>query len=296
MSASEKRSLRAVIYRSAGLWVGQCLEADAAAQGDSVDEARASLQRTLEGNELHAGGLAGFPAAPKACAARWESAHESLDAIEGTGWRCELRVDRPTKLGDMDPGDVALRAVRMAQEHVMRLLMYLGAPAGAEMATQSSSLYDAMHALARWAILGEGEESYLHDSYLTALECLDSRALDPAVTHIDLGEAAEREPASDVELVLVAALARTQLAGGSSISTRQLAVLAGLTPEAVRKLRERGELPEGDGSHRGYQARTVRRFLASRGVVGFRARTVEVDEMDPPAAGERLRAPAKKRQ
>lgn len=86
----------------------------------------------------------------------------------------------------------------------------------------------------------------------------------------DPGEAAEEADLDDpLALVLVAAWARVTLAKDEPVMVRQLAALAGLDPDVVRRMADAGELALSGQRPRTADAGEARRWLSGRGVKGL---------------------------
>lgn len=179
------------------------------------------------------------------------------------------------KLATLAASAVADEAVARVQEHLQSLALYLGST-GAELGTRSTSLWEAVHYLARYGVTGEARpvdgmagEAYLHESWLTVLPCLYDSALRQGDWPGQLDDEAEAEPESAVEVALVAALARQRIEAGEHVTGRELGVLGGCNGSYVRQQRLAGGLRGTDEKPARYTARESKRWLGARGAAGF---------------------------
>jgi hypothetical protein len=78
-----------------------------------------------------------------------------------------------------------------------------------------------------------------------------------------LDDATSPSPTTPLGAVLSAALGREELEAGRPISTTRLAILAGVSPQYVRKLVSSGELVASESE---VKAKEAKRWLTARGV------------------------------
>jgi hypothetical protein len=100
---------------------------------------------------------------------------------------------------------------------------------------------------------------------------LDAPVQEYAITLMDfageaLDDATDPSPATALGAVLAACLGRQAIATGSPVTTTQLALVAGVTPQYVRRMVSTGEVVA-DGSS--VSAKVARQWLSGRGVPGF---------------------------
>ena len=97
---------------------------------------------------------------------------------------------------------------------------------------------------------------------------IDASVQEYAITLMDfagdaLDDATSPSPTTPLGAVLSAALGREALEAGRPISTTRLAILAGVSPQYVRKLVSSGELVASESE---VKAKEAKRWLAARGV------------------------------
>lgn len=187
------------------------------------------------------------------------------------------QTDSP-RIKDLTPEAVAAEACQLILDHLGRQLFALGpALTGAELgrldATQAASGTDlglTVQDLVRFAQDGDtadwGDYLGATDALQSVCERLYSQAGVPGT--FELGEiAGTADPETPIGVVLVAATARIAIEQGEDVTTRQLAVLGGVTSEHLSRLGQKGEI---DRAGRGtYSAESARRWLEARGVGGW---------------------------
>lgn len=99
-------------------------------------------------------------------------------------------------------------------------------------------------------------------------EALYTRAGDAGSYDVPPLDQARGEPQHEHELVLLAAVGRDLLSAGSPVSLLQLAAISDTPYQSVRRLAASGEIAREPRSP--VPAEEARRWLASRGVAGFR--------------------------
>lgn len=100
---------------------------------------------------------------------------------------------------------------------------------------------------------------------------LDAPVQEYAITLMDfageaLDDATDPSPATALGAVLAACLGRQAIATGSPVTTTQLALLAGVTPQYVRRMVSAGEVAASGST---VAAKAARQWLSGRGVPGF---------------------------
>lgn len=184
------------------------------------------------------------------------------------------------RLADLDPAAVAAEVVEAVRVHIGRLAFAL-APAHEwiERTTTGSfsTLALTVEDLTRFAQTGAtadwGDAEGARDALIEVCGALYSRAGEPGTFGVgEIEDVIEDADPSAVGLVLRATWARLSITSGESVSTAEVAALAGLNPRAVRQLVEAGELAarkrDGDLT---VTAAEARRWLGARGVPGFKA-------------------------
>lgn len=178
------------------------------------------------------------------------------------------------KLSDLTPADVAAEAHDRVVGQAQRLAFAAGydlVPGGAH----TSDVRHAVEALTHYAQTGQYPEGRpeLIGEYLQSLaEPLYTRATDGAgydVPELDH----DADPETPWGLVLVAAVARDQIARRRGVTLAGLAVLAEVSPSRMRQLVSVGELETDGGKPARVPAGAARRWLEARGVAGVRRPT-----------------------
>jgi hypothetical protein len=100
---------------------------------------------------------------------------------------------------------------------------------------------------------------------------LDAPVQEYAITLMDfageaLDDATDPSPATALGAVLAAALGREAIGNGQTVTTTQLALLAGVTPQYVRRMVSAGEVAASGST---VAAKAARQWLSGRGVPGF---------------------------
>lgn len=183
------------------------------------------------------------------------------------------------RLSDIAPDTLARDITAALAHHVSRLaaplspglIVHVDGPHGdAGIALTAADL-------ARYA-RGEGGLDDIVESYAVELVPLlnnpltpSTNPLPPVLTAWLAGEVnvSELDPDSipdRLALVLTAALGREAVETGQPVTVAQLAALAGMDPNSVRRLARSGELPVDDGE---VPATDARRWLVARGVRGL---------------------------
>lgn len=181
--------------------------------------------------------------------------------------------------------EVAIAAFRHTQSLVQALLApaYEGVPEGPEMEAlcRQTRVYDAVLALAVYAISGRGAGQAVLTNAASLLRAMRSSVIDDGTPD---DEDSLRSPSVDTPLgvVLCAARARAQLEQDLPVTAMQLGVLAGLSAPHVRLLNRAGELAMCNGQA---AAGVGRRWLAERGVPGFDRATVSRARPEAASAG-----------
>jgi hypothetical protein len=183
------------------------------------------------------------------------------------------------RLIDIDPGALDRDLSAALAHHVARLALPLSPGLTVHVAGPHGDTGIGLTAadLARYA-RGEGDLDDAVESYAVELVPLLASPLDPPsgplpalLTAWLAGEVnvSDLDPSSlpdRLALVLTAALGREAVETGRPVTVAQLAALAGLDPNSVRRLARAGELDTTDGA---VSARDARRWLKARGVPGL---------------------------
>lgn len=171
------------------------------------------------------------------------------------------------KLAEIDPEHVAKTEWSRALEAVHSELQSLAPRStytlslGETDPDWAASIYGhAVYCLARYAKRGEPLDASVHE-YCVSL-------IGPGDKALDLASDGDRDPDTELAVVVVAALARAKIEARRRVTVRELATLAGVTNVYVRKLARDGELTMLDGEFRAAEAK---RWLGARGVAGFGA-------------------------
>jgi hypothetical protein len=169
------------------------------------------------------------------------------------------RPAQPLRLASLDPHAVAVEVcaelvarIQAAAEPLRPAKVILSDEDPTRLA-QRSEIGLAVAALVRYAKWGG-------DAVL-------ARALLAEVSST-LGVDPDREPLSNpLGLALIAAQGRVRLARGKAVTAREIAVLGGVDPKALRLLVRRGELEaaEREGGELLFSARAAREWLEGRG-------------------------------
>lgn len=171
------------------------------------------------------------------------------------------------------PDDIAAEVERRVVDHLHRLALDVGAEVRAEATlgtlraeARALTVY-AQRGLPVWDWTDSGMASA---GLLSVLAALYSRAADGGIEHTAIDVVDDLDPSDDVGLVLVAAAARIRLDRDVPVTARELGALVGLTAVRVRQLIAAGELRATDERPARVKARDARRWLAARGVPGFK--------------------------
>jgi len=181
------------------------------------------------------------------------------------------------RLRDLDPLRVAESVVGAVMGHVSSLLSRLDAGATwsieisgrrldsyADLA-RVSTLGREAQALTRWAQTGEAldwtDSGMAADGLLSVLSALYMRAADGTIDTSELETDAHQT--EDYGVVILAAQARIRLCQGTDVPVRELAALASLSPDALR----RGEGAELRRTGDGIACEDARRWLSGRGII-----------------------------
>ena len=179
------------------------------------------------------------------------------------------------RLADLTPDSVADNAHDAALGHTQRLAFALGydlAPGGAGL----SDIRFACRVLTVYAQTGQPpNDAPVAEYYLSLLPLYSSPSEQDSPTEIPGPEGAE--PSTPWGLVLRACLVRDKLADDDDVTPAELAVLASVNPDAIRKLIRAGEITERskrDSSTSGsptamIPARAAKQWLSGRGIKGF---------------------------
>jgi hypothetical protein len=194
-------------------------------------------------------------------------------------------------LRDLDAADVAADVVEAVAAHLGRLAFGLGPAIEVRVLDQTgakpASLVNARATaasttigltvadLTRYAQTGDtgdwgGPEGAL-DALLEVCGALYGCAGQPGTMGAGaLDVLDETDEDSPIGLVLLAAHGRCQVGLGRPVSLRELAALSGLSARMLRHLVQQGELAASDERPARVAAADARRWLANRGVAGFR--------------------------
>lgn len=180
------------------------------------------------------------------------------------------------KLSEVEPVSFSDEVLRLVVDHLHSAAMRLDPTLTLPIPEHAGGmgLRPTAHALAAYArdglpvwdwedhgMAAQGLLDVLGALYGSALGDLSHTAID-VVDDVDPGDA--------VGLVLVAAAARVRLSQGSPVTARELAALTGMTARRVRQLMAAGELAATDERPARVDADDASRWLAARGVPGFR--------------------------
>jgi hypothetical protein len=177
------------------------------------------------------------------------------------------------RLKDLDPVAVGREVSGQLVEHIWRLMLQLD-PVAVPKPTELQSIGLTTALLTRYAQTGRDSEAeehitseqLAHDRIQDLCTAMYSCAGKPGTFDAPDIELGGGEPETAWQLVIVAAWARTQLARGEGLATRELAALASVSLRQVQELVSRGELAKGEDGR--VTERECRRWLAARGVVG----------------------------
>ena len=172
------------------------------------------------------------------------------------------------KIADIDPVALAREVLAdalhrvnstlfaIAPMSVYRLTNGIGRTLNVEEAPSSSTGGEAIVRLVRYAQTGAELDAPVQEYAITLMDFAGD-ALDDATAP---------SPATALGAGLAAALGREAIGEGIAVTTTQLALLAGVTPQYVRRMVSTGEV-RADGSS--VAAKDARQWLSGRGVAGF---------------------------
>lgn len=168
---------------------------------------------------------------------------------------------RPTsrlRLRDLDPEALAREVTDAVLAHVLRLVD-LTEPGRGSVPRLDRDLSRSVRCLAAYARDGTPLDAPVGEYLVSMIPLYTSPMGESEIADLS----SEVDPETPLGLVLVAAIARDRIATGVEmvIHARELAVLAGLDVEHVRRLCRSGEIEQ--------DAAGARRWLAARGVPGF---------------------------
>lgn len=173
------------------------------------------------------------------------------------------------RLAQIDPEALAREIAQQSLDHLhSSLLGLLGmdwtlrAPGGGRGDLVLTPIYQAVRALARYAVHGDELDAPVHE-YLISLVPLWMAV----IGQTDAEGIDDADPSTELGLIILAARARDELARKRPVSALQLATLAGVDAAHVRLLVRQGELRAvPDESPIQISARDAKRWLSSRGV------------------------------
>lgn len=173
------------------------------------------------------------------------------------------------KIADIDPAALARDTLSAALHRVNRTLFAIapmsayrltngaGKTLDVTKAPDSSTGGEAIVRLVRYAQTGAELDAPVQEYAITLMDFAGD-ALD---------DAADPSPATPLGAVLAAALGREAIGEGIAVTTTQLALLAGVTPQYVRRMVSTGELRAAGSA---VSAKDARQWLSGRGVPGYR--------------------------
>jgi hypothetical protein len=181
------------------------------------------------------------------------------------------------RLQNLDPLRVAESVVGAAMRHVASLVSRLDAGATCQIEiggrridsyaeiARVSTLGRDVQALTRWAQTGEAldwsDSGMAADTLLSLISALYTRAADGT---IDASEfETDVDATRDFGVVILAAQARIRLCHGIDVPVRELAALASISPDALR----RGDGAKLRRTRDGIACEDARRWLSSRGII-----------------------------
>ena len=172
------------------------------------------------------------------------------------------------KIADIDPETLAREVLADALHRVNRPLFAI-APASSYRLTNGAGKTLDVEAHPTSSTGGEAIVRLVQYAKVGAE--LDATVQEYAITLMDfagdaLDDAADPSPATAIGAVLAACLGRQAIATGSPVTTTQLALLAGVTPQYVRRMVSAGEVAASGST---VAAKAARQWLSGRGVPGF---------------------------
>lgn len=191
------------------------------------------------------------------------------------------RPSTKPRVPDLDPEAEALAFARRVLEHLADAVRALLAPARqlpkrtSADELRTTAVYECAYTLAAFAVHGEPLRHSVRET-MEPLAPLATALLWPRVELESIASNIDPNYETDpMKLLIAAALAREQLQGQSSVTTSQLAILAGLTRRHLGLLARTGEIEietagkPGTGGAYLVKSSAARKWLASRGVSGF---------------------------
>jgi hypothetical protein len=182
------------------------------------------------------------------------------------------------KLAELDPRDVGARAARALVDHVGRAASQLGPsytvrvdggdPASSDVALTMRALTEyAQRGLPVWDwtdtdMVADALISALSALYGSPCGDLTGTAADPSDVDLD--------PSEPLTLAIAAADARLRIDTGFPVTARDVGALAGISGQGVRRYLRSGELEASNDRPQRIAAADAARWLAARGVPGFR--------------------------
>jgi hypothetical protein len=172
------------------------------------------------------------------------------------------------KIADIDPETLARDVLADALHRVNRTLFAIAPLSSYRLTNGADKTLDVE---ARPTSSTGGEAIVRLVQYAQNGAELDAPVQEYAITLMDfageaLDDATDPSPATALGAVLAACLGRQAIATGSPVTTTQLALLTGVTPQYVRRMVSTGEVVA-DGSS--VSAKVARQWLSGRGVPGF---------------------------
>lgn len=172
------------------------------------------------------------------------------------------------KISDIDPETLARHVLADALHRVNRTLFAI-APLSSYRLTDGGSKTLDVEAHPTSSTGGEAIVRLVQ--YAQTGAELDAPVQEYAITLMDfageaLDDAADPSPATAIGAVLSAALGREAIGYGQTVTTTQLALLAGVTPQYVRRMVSAGEVAASGST---VAAKAARQWLSGRGVPGF---------------------------
>lgn len=175
-----------------------------------------------------------------------------------------MEKERYPKIAELDAQTLAREVVRDAMHRVTRTLLAVAPMGDYRLTGPDQQPLDTDN-----VTLSTGGEAIVRlVEYAQRGAPLDASVQEYAITLMDfagdaLDDATSPSPTTPLGAVLGAALGREDLESGRPISNTRLAILAGVSPQYIRKLVAAGELTSKDSE---VKAKEAKRWLSARGI------------------------------
>lgn len=186
------------------------------------------------------------------------------------------RPSRSMNLYHLDPLGVAVEAIERIYRWSDRIGRALAPwalampPRDVAAIARDSTIGKRIVGLTEWAKVGRSEAIAGRADAARAILEIAELFHAPTGALEELDEATLHEHDDPIDLVLIAALARVQIARGEPVSLRAIAALAGVLPRRMQAVATAGEIPTiGASKYRRVIGKDAGRWLGERGIPGF---------------------------